>query len=174
MFVRYHRYQVSTNLQVNLRSGITIDVCMLSPLVPGEDQLIFKSKSTYLQESQWCLHHGYHHYQVSTNFHVNLCSGITIDVSPLPGEDQLIFKSKSTYRQESQWCLHHGYRHYQVSTNFHVNLVFNDAYKVHEHQLSNALLLMQESPWCPMQHQHHQLQVSYFNYLLVTMRNSLL
>ena len=54
-------------------------------------------------------------------FRVNLRSGITIiDVcmlSPLPGEDQ-----------------------------FHVNLVFNDAHKVHEHQLSNALLLMQESP----------------------------
>ena len=39
---------------------------------------------------------------------------------------------------------------------------------MHEQQLSNALLFMQESPWCPyMQGQYHQLQVSYFNYFLL-------
>ena len=45
MLVCYHFYQVSANLQVNLRSRITVsDACMLSPL-PGDHQ------STYVQES---------------------------------------------------------------------------------------------------------------------------
>ena len=80
MFVCYHHYQVSTNVQVNLSSGITIDVCMLSTL-PGEYQLIFKS------------------------LQVNLSSGITMMLaSRLPGEHQS--SSQLMFSNHNNWCFY--------------------------------------------------------------------